>query len=177
MQLQTRLARDESFFVFFFFFERERERESRSCILLLALLKRRDFKLCVLNETVSLVNFFFHPILIIIVFWTRIFGKRGGEGRCFLEKYSRFGGEWLFGSMRNWGKGREGARWTTQAVRFWIYSVPPPLSRRDLAGRCLNRARTIRFPGVNKIVPLPHFRGIVHSLLYIYWNWNYCSGY
>lgn len=42
MRLQTRLARDELLFLFLFF---ERERESRSCILLLALLKRGDFKL------------------------------------------------------------------------------------------------------------------------------------
>lgn len=42
MRLQTRLARDELLFLFLFF---ERERESRSCVLLLALLKRGDFKL------------------------------------------------------------------------------------------------------------------------------------
>lgn len=156
-----------SLFLLFFFFFRE-FRNVYSWCTVLRLCETRRFQAAVymyaLNSNAFNKGLFPWPLSSCIVDnYSFAEGKRG----CFLEKYWE-----IFGviirideKLGNCGErgGKEGARWTTLAVRFWIYSVPPS---RDLARRCLNRARTIRFPGVNKIVPLPHFREIVYSPLY-----------
>lgn len=150
------------FLFFFFFLQRENlPRNVFTPMYVYGFMKRGDFKLCIYVLKNS--NVFPWPssslVLLIITL------LKGGRRGSFLEKYSRYSSDYSdrceIGKkgLRRGGKGRE------RGVRHCLFDSEfiSFFSRRDLARRCLNRARTIRFPGVNKIVPLPHFREIVYT--------------